>query len=158
MTSATKITSPWQRWDRYGECGLAPQPLWENARMALVMIFILPFKILGSLAALVSFFLVIKMSFVFPRAVRSDWIALLGKIHCRICLFFLGFVSVRWIHVDMKYDNGVEVPSSEKERAFVGIVSNHVSWCDILVHMSHFFPSFVARSKTERMTFIGTIR
>lgn len=40
----------------------------------------------------------------------------------------------------------------------VVIVSNHCSWIDILVHMSHFFPAFVARHGTKNMMLIGLIR
>lgn len=38
------------------------------------------------------------------------------------------------------------------------IVSNHCSWLDILVHMSKYFPAFVARHGTKDLTMIGLIR
>lgn len=38
------------------------------------------------------------------------------------------------------------------------IVSNHCSWVDILVHMSRFFPAFVARDSTKHLMLIGLIR
>ena len=38
------------------------------------------------------------------------------------------------------------------------IISNHVSWADILVHMEGHFCSFVARSNTQDMPLIGLIR
>lgn len=38
------------------------------------------------------------------------------------------------------------------------IVSNHVSYMDILVHMAHSFPSFVARGNTKDMPLLGLIR
>ena len=38
------------------------------------------------------------------------------------------------------------------------IVSNHVSYMDILVHMEHSFPSFVARGNTRDMFLLGLIR
>ena len=38
------------------------------------------------------------------------------------------------------------------------IVSNHVSYMDILVHMAHSFPSFVARGNTRDMPMLGLIR
>ena len=38
------------------------------------------------------------------------------------------------------------------------IVSNHVSYLDILVHMSHSAPSFVARGNTADLPLIGVIR
>lgn len=117
--------------------------------MLIVLIFIVPIKVLGSLGCLVSFYIVIKLSFLFPKAVRTDWVAALGKIHCRMCLLFIGFIKVQWIDLSK---NG------ENDYNYVGIVSNHCSWCDILVHMSHFFPAFVARTKTEHTRFIGAIR
>ena len=141
--------NPWERLDRYGECGLKPQPLWEKIRILLVLVFIVPIKILGSLGCLLSFYVVIKLSFLFPKSVRTDWVASLGKIHCRMCLLFIGFIKVRWI--DLSDDR-------TGNEDYVGIVSNHCSWCDILVHMSHFFPAFVARSKTEHTRFVGAIR
>lgn len=147
----SRASNPWERLDRYGECGLKPQPLWEKIRILVVLLFIVPIKILGSLGCLVSFYVVTKLSVVlFPESVRTDWVAALGKIHCRMCLLFIGFIKVRWVDLS---------PDRRSDRdGYVGIVSNHCSWCDILVHMSHFFPAFVARSKTEHTRFVGAIR
>ena len=38
------------------------------------------------------------------------------------------------------------------------IVSNHISYMDIIVHLAHSFPSFVARGNTQDMPLIGLIR
>lgn len=38
------------------------------------------------------------------------------------------------------------------------IVSNHISWADILVHMTQWLPSFVARDATTNLPFIGVTR
>lgn len=38
------------------------------------------------------------------------------------------------------------------------IVSNHVSYLDILVHMSHSAPSFVARGNTADLPLLGVVR
>ena len=138
--------------DSYGELGLKPQPLVEYLRLFFFFIFLVPFKAIGTLACLLSYFLVIKLSFLFPASVRSNWVATLGKIHCRGCLFSLGFVRVNWIKIeaDLKPQSVTAVPA--------GIVSNHSSWVDILIHMSHSFPSFVARDATKRTPIIGSIR
>ena len=37
------------------------------------------------------------------------------------------------------------------------IISNHISWSDILIHLEGYFCSFVARSNTQDMPFIGLI-
>lgn len=144
---------PFERFDQYGELGIKPQPLSEQLRLVLIAIFLVPFKAIGTLACLLSYFLVIKLSFLFPASVRSDWVAALGKIHCRGCLFSLGFVHIKWIKIeaDLKPPLVDAIPA-------VGIVSNHSSWIDILIHMSHSFPSFVARDATKRTPIIGSIR
>lgn len=38
------------------------------------------------------------------------------------------------------------------------IVSNHIGWADILIHMCAWLPSFVARHDTTRLPFIGVTR
>ena len=45
-----------------------------------------------------------------------------------------------------------------KSGKVAGIVSNHCSWADILVHMSRSFPSFVARYSTKNLVWVGLIR
>jgi lysophosphatidylcholine acyltransferase/lyso-PAF acetyltransferase len=143
--------NPFVRRDRYGELGLTPQPLHERVRLLLLALFLVPLKLAGTLACLLSYFAVIKVSFLFPENVRSEWVATLGKIHCRICLFCLGFVRVRWVTVGGEANPTPATP-------VVGIVSNHTSWVDILVHMSHSFPAFVARDATKYTPIIGSIR
>lgn len=142
--------NPFVRNDRYGELGLAPQPLLERVRLLFFAVFLVPLKLAGILASLLSFFAVVKASLLFPEKVRSEWVAKLGKMHCRFCLFCLGFVHVRCVSVGE--DTETPVPP------VVGIVSNHVSWVDIIVHMSHSFPAFVARDATKNTPIIGSIR
>lgn len=147
-----RCTLPWQRYDKYGECGLDPQPLSENIRLIIFAILLVPIKLCGAVAALLSFFVVTKLAWILPKSVRSDWVATLGKIHCRVCLFFIGFVRVRWV------DLGKAGQGEATSVTPVGIVSNHCSWCDILVHMSHFFPAFVSRKSTSTSPIVGSIR
>ena len=46
--------------------------------------------------------------------------------------------------------------ATDKKPIMVGaVVSNHIGWADILVHMCHYFPSFVAREETASLPFIG---
>jgi hypothetical protein len=40
----------------------------------------------------------------------------------------------------------------------VAVVSNHCGWADILIHMSRFFPAFVARDGTQNLPMVGLIR
>lgn len=116
---------------------------------------VLPIKLTGALLALLSFWLCCRLSFILPASVRTDVIAKLGNWHCRTCLWWCGFWRVSWIRVGQPEGGGGEGDGSAPA---VGIVSNHMSWCDIMVHMSHSFPSFVARSQTRRTPIIGIIR
>ena len=68
-------------------------------------------------------------------------------------LFCCGFMAVKWKTVPdtrpQHVTQGVRI---------AGIVSNHCSWADILVHMSRSFPSFVARASTKNLLWVGLIR
>ncbi len=152
--------SPFTRRDRYGELGLAPQPLLKWLRLLFLAVFLVPLKLAGCTACLFSYYAVIKISFLFPEKVRSEWVATLGKIHCRLCLFCLGFVHVRWISVGTVHDDNGDPTTKQSKNSIrvVGIVSNHSSWVDILIHMSHSFPAFVARDATKDTPIIGAIR
>lgn len=138
---------------------------------------VLPIKLVGAMTALLSFWLCCRLSFLLPASVRNDVVARLGNWHCRACLWWLGFWRVTWIKVGEQQQQrqgrggkaggkaggrggGKAARSSgpAEGAAAVGIVSNHISWCDILLHMSRSFPAFVARSQTRRMPIVGIIR
>lgn len=53
--------------------------------------------------------------------------------------------------------NRINQPHSSCRIAAI-IVCNHVSYMDILIHMAHYFPSFVARGNTRDMPLLGLIR
>ena len=158
--SSDILENPFQRLDRYGILGEEPQPILQQIKLLFWTIFVVPLKLLGTASLILSFYIAIKISILFPRDRRSDIVAFLGKLHCRACLFCLGFVSVRWVKVPL-HAVPYESPSLEgvhKGQRRVSIVSNHTSWIDILIHMSHSFPAFVARDATKRTPLIGTIR
>lgn len=121
---------------------------------------VLPIKLAGAMISLLSFWLCCRLSFLLPTSVRGKTVAKLGNWHCRTCLWWLGFWRVTWIRVgeQQQGSNGKAGGSGSGHAGAVGIVSNHISWCDILLHMSHSFPAFVARSQTRRQPIIGIIR
>jgi 1-acyl-sn-glycerol-3-phosphate acyltransferase len=112
------------------------------------------------MVSLLSFWLCCRLSFLLPSSVRTEAIAQLGKWHCRTCLWWLGFWRVTWIRVGQQANGSSSSSkgSSSNDVQAVGIVSNHISWCDILLHMSHSFPCFVARAQTRNQPIIGIIR
>ncbi|XP_018445643.1 lysophospholipid acyltransferase LPEAT1 isoform X2 [Raphanus sativus] len=89
-----------------------------------------------------------------------------GRFLSRVLLFVFGFYwipesSLDRVDSDLKTtsseiaENG-ETEKEEPERPGV-IVSNHVSYLDILYHMSASFPSFVAKRSVGKLPLVGLI-
>lgn len=140
---------PFERRDAYGLLGLNISPL---QKVALVLFSVLAvLKLVGAFLCLLSFWACCHLSVVLPPSARTRIVAVLGRVHTRLCLLCLGFVYLRWVRVPPPAGQ----PAALKPAA---IVSNHCSWTDILIMMSHFFPAFVARHYTASMPFVGVIR
>ena len=152
-TEGDPAFDPFRRHDQYGLEGSLRQSVWEYLRLAVMALTVLPLKILGCIACLIGCYLACRASFIVPQQYRTAWVVGCGKWFVRWELFCLGFLTVRWKKVA---DNR---PAQLLNNAKVaGIVSNHCSWADILVHMSHSFPSFVARFSTKNLLWVGLIR
>eukprot|EP00887_Chlorella_sp_A99_P007753 scaffold20.g7753.t1 len=147
------------RGDKYGVLGKSISQQ-EQLRLALLALTVVPIKLVGAFGALLSFWLCCHLSRLLPPSYQSPVVAILGRAHTRVCLFFLGFVRLSWVRVakdGSDADSGGGAAGGSKHPRPVAIVSNHASWCDILILMSHFFPSFVARDKTASMPLVGVI-
>ncbi|CAH9144767.1 unnamed protein product [Cuscuta epithymum] len=81
-----------------------------------------------------------------------------GRFLTRAMLFVFGFYSIRETNRNSDFDSKLnnEDQVSEPERPGV-IVSNHVSYLDILYHMSSSFPSFVAKRSVAKLPLVGLI-
>eukprot|EP00884_Botryococcus_braunii_P006258 jgi/Botrbrau1/15633/Bobra.4_1s0018.1 len=149
---------PFRRTDKYGVYGQEPQPWWEYLRLGILSITVLPLKFFGALSCIVGFYLVCRFQFLLPKERRSDIIAEIGKIYCRACLFCLGFVHIKWQKLPLEQLKGDKLGSCQHVGVQpVGVVSNHMGYCDILIHMANTFPSFVARGATKDLIMIGLI-
>ncbi|KAL6775996.1 PGA3 [Auxenochlorella protothecoides x Auxenochlorella symbiontica] len=142
-----ELRAPFVRNDRFGEFGMGNLPTCLKAVLALESIFILPFRAVGSFLCLFLYWLVCRLSSPLPPQHRAAIVVPMGKLACRSCLFCIGFFKVEWV---------LDPAAGQGPRAG-GIVSNHCSWADILLHMSHSFPAFVARDSTANLPFIGII-
>ena len=114
------MTAPFVRCDQYGSMGTAISSL-GLLDLACRAVFWLPYKATGAAFCVVACYSVWQVPFL-PSHIRI-W---LSQRLCHLCLFFIGFnITV----VDLRS----RPPSStEQSRA---IISNHVSWIDILVLM-----------------------
>lgn len=138
---------PFKRHDLYGDMGRGPLSIPRRLRLYVLAVLVFPLRCITTVGCLACYNVLCRLSFLVPSAYRVAWIVFWGRVLCRLCLFCLGFVRVEWI----------TFPSPTPAPKVGGVVSNHLSWCDILIHMSRSFPSFVARVGTEKLPFVGLI-
>eukprot|EP00798_Chlamydomonas_sp_ICE-L_P008403 gene8403-biopygen12439 len=151
--------APFVYQDAYGVWGLKPQPLPEIILKLVLGILVAPLKatltVLGLVLACntcrVEKYLMPVLSI--SKEYRAAWTLYWGKIWIRIALLGLGFLSVSWIkldHLDIR-------KQAETETEAPVIVSNHMGWSDILVHMSRSWPAFVAKEGIDKVPIVGYI-
>ncbi|GAX73549.1 hypothetical protein CEUSTIGMA_g1000.t1 [Chlamydomonas eustigma] len=118
-------------------------------------VLVLPIRFVLASLCVVACNITIRIASVLPDGARQDTSAAVGKLWCNLCLLSLGFF-VRWVKVTSEQlDN--DYPASDMSVKAVGIISNHCSWADILIHLSRSFPSFAARDGTQNLPLIGYI-
>lgn len=147
---------PFIRTDFYGEGGARQLPVWEQLRLLFTSITLLPIRFFAALACVTTYYICVRLITILPITdiIKRRTITVSGKIWCRLCLYVLGFVSIRWVTIGALYTER----SNAQEHGYVAIVSNHLGWADILLHMARWFPSFVARDGTQDLPMVGMIR
>ncbi|KAK9810897.1 hypothetical protein WJX73_006580 [Symbiochloris irregularis] len=149
---------PFERSDQYGTLGRKPQSLVEQVRLVVFGATVVPLKFLGCLICVVLVWALCRLSFLLPAASRRQAVVQGSKRMVRLCLLVLGFTSVKWVKVpDFEYTEGGAQSKHDSHAQPAVILSNHISYVDILVHLEHSFCSFVARSNTQDMPLIGPI-
>lgn len=88
---------------------------------------------------------------------RRVIIVLSGRFLSRAILFVLGFFWITVTRRDKEHMGKDGQVADEVDLHPSAIVSNHVSYIDILYHMSASFPSFVAKRSVARLHLIGLI-
>ncbi|KAL0725900.1 hypothetical protein Bca4012_040499 [Brassica carinata] len=168
-----KKFAPYARTDSYGTMGLGPFPATEKVKLAVAMVTLVPVRFILAMSILVLYYLVCRVFTLFSAPYRGaeegeeeeedvqedyahmgGWrrsvIVGCGRFLSRVLLFVFGFY---WIPETTSSEEG---DKEEPERPGV-IVSNHVSYLDILYHMSASFPSFVAKRSVGKLPLVGLI-
>lgn len=174
-----------RRTDRYGPLGRTRQPVLEYLRLLLSAVTLVPLKSILVLTVIVAHYCVCRLRWLLPAGVRDRVLVAAGAVAARGALTGLGFTSVS--HVALAYApgtgpapdgggkmvNGMAVanggggggvnarphpPVSSTPPLPGAIVSNHVGYCDVLVHMARGVSSFVARGATKDVPLVGVIR
>ncbi|KAM0915957.1 hypothetical protein ACQ4PT_010477 [Festuca glaucescens] len=159
--------APYARRDAYGPMGRGPLPAAQVARLVFAAAVLLPLRLIAGMLLVVAYYLVCRVSTLFadvgeegrPRlhGWRREACLGAGRALSRAMLFVFGFY---WIPVcDRSVPNAEDVPENQSEELERpgAIVSNHVSYVDILYHMSASSPSFVAKNSVSKLPLIGLI-
>ncbi|KAJ0087238.1 hypothetical protein Patl1_09106 [Pistacia atlantica] len=166
------------RSDVFGTMGRGELPLSEKVLLSIALVTLVPIRVILAMSVLVLYYLICRICTLFSVPNRDEeqedyahlggWrrsvIVWSGRFVSRVMLFVLGFY---WIKETYKIADAQEKSSStqsevnnqveEPERPGA-IISNHVSYLDILYHMSSSFPSFVAKRSVAKLPLVGLIR
>ncbi|KAJ3687000.1 hypothetical protein LUZ61_016164 [Rhynchospora tenuis] len=139
-------------------------PFSEIALLAIAFFTLVPIRLTIGVWLISVYYMVCRLCTLFWDldrcylvGLRREVVVRVGRFLCRVFMFVLGFY---WIN---EYYPILEETKDEKrgyheelERPGV-IVSNHVSYFDILYHMSDSFPSFVAKVSVSKLPVVGLI-
>ncbi|KAG2663898.1 hypothetical protein I3760_16G054400 [Carya illinoinensis] len=164
------------RHDAYGPMGRGELSLEEKVLLAIAWVILVPIRVVFAISLLLLYYVICRICTLFSAPNRDDgeqedyahmggWrravVVQCGKFISRIMLFVFGFY---WINETFRIpDNDYKSSAALNEGKDVceeperpgAIISNHVSYIDILYHMSLFFPSFVAKRETKSSDFKG---
>ncbi|XP_031251985.1 lysophospholipid acyltransferase LPEAT1-like isoform X1 [Pistacia vera] len=165
------------RSDVFGTMGRGELPLSEKVLLGIALVTLVPIRVILAMSVLVLYYLICRICTLFSVPNRDEeqedyahlggWrrsvIVWSGRFLSRVMLFVLGFC---WIKETYKIADAQDKSSStqsevnnqveEPERPGA-IISNHVSYLDILYHMSSSFPSFVAKRSVAKLPLVGLI-
>ncbi|TYI75539.1 hypothetical protein E1A91_D06G012400v1 [Gossypium mustelinum] len=161
--------------DVYGTMGRGELPLKEKIMLGISLVTLLPLRIVFGMSLLVVYYMICRICTMFcaPNQEEEEegyahlggWrravIVRSGRFLSRSLLFVVGFYWITETHKDSantkensKTEGTHQLEEQEKPGA---IVSNHVSYLDILYHMSSSFPSFVAKRSVAKIPLVGLI-
>ncbi|XP_071925027.1 lysophospholipid acyltransferase LPEAT1 isoform X3 [Coffea arabica] len=171
------------RRDVYGVMGRGDLPWVEKLLLGLALVTLVPLRVVSGLTVLVLYYFICRICTAFLAPNREDeqedyahmggWrravIVQTGRFCSRALLFIFGFYWISETHRDIvdvsfngKFGTQVSFSAESKDQSQDSarpgvIVSNHVSYLDILYHMSSSFPSFVAKRSVAKLPLIGLI-
>ncbi|XWS25728.1 hypothetical protein CRYUN_Cryun27aG0092600 [Craigia yunnanensis] len=162
--------------DVYGTLGRGELPLKEKLLLGIALVTLLPLRIVLGMTVLVVYYLICRICTLFSAPNQEEeeqedyahlggWrravIVRSGRFLSRSLLFLVGFYWIKETHKDSsnteensKTEGNNQLEEQERPGA---IVSNHVSYLDILYHMSSSFPSFVAKRSVAKIPLVGLI-
>ncbi|MCL7036674.1 hypothetical protein MKW94_004844 [Papaver nudicaule] len=161
--------------DVYGTMGRGELPLTERLLLGFALVSIVPIRIIIGMKLLFLYYFICRFCTMFSIPNRDEdddqqeqedfahmvgWrrsiIVNCGRFLARVMLFNLGVYWISESHRELLAVDNPETESEEIERPGT-IISNHVSYLDILYHTYSFFPSFVAKRSVSKLPLVGLI-
>ncbi|XP_022769801.1 lysophospholipid acyltransferase LPEAT1-like isoform X2 [Durio zibethinus] len=171
-----KKFAAYARNDVYGTMGRGKLPLKEKLVLGIALVTLLPLRIVLGITLVVVYYLICRICTLFSAPNQEEeqqedyahlggWrravIVRSGRFLSRSLLFLVGFYWINDTHKDSantQENSSTEANNQSEEQERPGaIVSNHVSYLDILYHMSSSFPSFVAKRSVAKIPLVGLI-
>lgn len=166
--------------DVYGPMGRGELPLVEKVLLGIAVVTLVPIRFVLALIILVVYYIICRVCTLFSAPNRDEeqeqedfahmggWrravIVWCGRFLSRMLLFVLGFywISASYRDIELPDQNKSSSQNegkdqSEEPERLGAIISNHVSYLDILYHMSASFPSFVAKRSVAKLPLVGLI-
>ncbi|KAK3038142.1 hypothetical protein RJ639_029596 [Escallonia herrerae] len=164
------------RHDVYGTMGRGELPWYEKVLLGIALVTLVPVRVVLALAVLVVYYVICRFCTMFSAPNTEDeqedyahmtgWrrvaIVQSGRFLARAMMFVLGFYRVNETYRNQDIDNNLNAETEGKDQTDDverpgAIISNHVSYLDILYHMSSSFPSFVAKRSVGKLPLVGLI-
>ncbi|XP_004499133.1 lysophospholipid acyltransferase LPEAT1-like isoform X2 [Cicer arietinum] len=160
------------RRDVYGTMGRGELPTKEKVLLGVALVTLVPVRVVAAMTILLLYYLICKFCTLCSVPNREDeqedyahmvgWrrivVVQCGKALARLMLFILGFY---WIRHSYRVENPTSNEENKVKPEEMGrpgvIISNHVSYLDILYHTSCSFPSFVAKRSVAKLPLVGLI-
>uniref|UniRef100_A0A0D9V058 Phospholipid/glycerol acyltransferase domain-containing protein n=1 Tax=Leersia perrieri TaxID=77586 RepID=A0A0D9V058_9ORYZ len=163
--------APYARRDAYGSMGRGELRFPRRAELVLRAVLLVPVRFVAGMLLLVAYYLVCLACTLFvvdgvaegrrPRLEGWRRVAVVrsGRALARAMLFVFGFYRIRVTDRSSPNADAEDTHQDQSEELEIpgAIVSNHVSYLDILYHMSVSFPSFVAKESVSRLPLVGLI-
>ncbi|XP_057785839.1 lysophospholipid acyltransferase LPEAT1-like isoform X1 [Salvia miltiorrhiza] len=171
-----KKYAPYVRYDVYGPMGRGELPWVEKFLLGFALMSLLPVRVAAGTAILVVYYVICRFctAFLAPNtedeqedyAHMGGWrravILRSGRFLSRVLLFVFGFYWISDKSGGREVDGELNTESADRNESealegYGAIVSNHISYLDILYHMSSSFPSFVAKRSVAKLPLIGLV-
>ncbi|KAK8928828.1 Lysophospholipid acyltransferase LPEAT1 [Platanthera zijinensis] len=157
------------RKDAFGIMGRGELTMADKFLLGIAMVTLVPIRVVVGIFLLLVYYLICRFCTAFSVPNREEeqedyahmtgWrreiVVRCGRFLSRVMLFNFGFYWIKETRLQSAEDENT-AKIDESKGAGV-IVSNHVSYLDILYHMSSSFPSFVAKRSVARLPLVGII-